>query len=46
MGSLSMSAFSSATEDVDDCERRVPAPVLTVEPDIVVVVDETEPEAT
>jgi hypothetical protein len=45
MGSLSMSAFSSATEDADDCERRVPAPVLAVEPDVVVVVDETELEA-
>jgi len=45
MGSSSMSAFSSATDDADDCERRVPASVLEAEPDVVVIVEETELEA-
>lgn len=45
MDSSSTSAFPSSTEDADDCERRVLASVLAVEPDVVVVVDEIEPEA-
>lgn len=41
MGSSGMSAFSSATDDADDCEKRVPA----AEPDVVVIVEEMELEA-
>ena len=39
--------FSSATDDMDDCERRGLAPALGAEEDedVVVVVDETEIEA-
>lgn len=39
---MGSSAFSSATDDADDCERRVLAPVLA---DVVVTVEETELEA-
>jgi hypothetical protein len=41
---MGSSAFSSATDDADDCERRVPVPVLAAEPDVVVIVEDTELE--
>lgn len=41
---MGSSAFSSATDDADDCERRVPVSVLAAEPDVVVIVEETELE--
>lgn len=41
---IGSSAFSSATDDADDCERRVPVSVLTAEPDVVVIVEDTELE--
>lgn len=41
---MGSSAFSSAMDDADDCERRVPVPVLAAEPDVVVIVEETELE--
>ena len=39
---MGSSALSSATDDADDCERRVPVPVLAAEPEVVVIVEETE----
>jgi len=39
---LTGSAFSSATDDTDDCERRGLVPVLGAEEDADVVVEEME----